>query len=277
MKASVEYITPSVAEAMLQNNPNNRKLNLARVERMAAQMKRGAWQANGASIVMNGSMLLDGQHRLNAVAMSGMSFPFVVARDVSPSAFESIDTGSTRTLADVLHIQGKEHATVLAAAIRKYVTLKRGVAAESDRWLDLTHAEMIGVVEETPQIVNSVEFVRRLQAKPQVPAPTLAAIHCLCVEKDRDLADYYIRAITEGMGLKPGTVEGYVFARLTEISKSKRMYRMTTNERAWLVVRGWNMLRSGEPVKSFMRIGGKVGQGKAGQGKGKKAKFPTIE
>jgi len=51
--------------------------------------------------------LLDGQHRLWAICMSGISVEMFVWRDVEPQSMMAIDSGKARSLADILNIAGE--------------------------------------------------------------------------------------------------------------------------------------------------------------------------
>lgn len=248
MKASVEYITPEQATLMLKNNPNNRKLSRSRVEKMAAQMERGAWTSNGSSIVMDGETLLDGQHRLSAIVKSGVTLPFVVVRNVDKTAFSSIDTGRPRSLSDVLHIRGNRNAHILSAALRALWNIKHGTTPYGFASSNLTHGEMSDFLTLYPKVKDSVLFVVDFDVRPPVPVSLLAALHAAFAEKDERLADRYIRAIGTGIGIQEGSVEAAVMFRLN--GKFTRTNRSNGNSQAAAIIKGWNHLRAGTmPVR----------------------------
>ena len=86
--ASVELITPEIAEQIMQHNKHNprKKINQHVVAAYAEDMKRGNFFLNGESIVIdaNGD-LKDGQHRLLAIIKAGVSIYMMVVRGVDPS------------------------------------------------------------------------------------------------------------------------------------------------------------------------------------------------
>lgn len=255
---------------MLLNNPNNRKLEKKRVERFAEMMRRGVWLENGASIVMNGTMLLDGQHRLSAVIASGVSLPMVVVRDVPTQSFSTIDTGKSRTLADYLGIEGFSHAATLASAIRQFSALRSGLSianAYSPHKTAMTYEELSQMLTDYPQIKRSVEYIFMIDAKPPMQPATLAALHALFSEKAPILADRYITRITAGTNLEPGSVEASVYGRLLSRSLGQSR-RLRPVEKTYLVIKGWNMLRRDEPMRGWIRVQA---------GKGGAIKMPEIE
>lgn len=118
----VEMIGPKEAAVFLEANTNNRPVSNARVDAIARAMLDGAWMFHGATIQISESgVILDGQHRLIAIIKTGLQFKFVVVRGVSDEAFKVIDCGKSRTVADVLHIDGYNRGTALAASLNLLV------------------------------------------------------------------------------------------------------------------------------------------------------------
>jgi hypothetical protein len=119
MKCEVRTITPEEANRLLQNNSINRKIRKLHVQFFEAQLKRGEMLLThqGIAISENGR-LLDGQHRLTAIANTGISAQFLVSYDVPESTFVALDTGAARTAGDVLSVEGIANGNTLAAAIR---------------------------------------------------------------------------------------------------------------------------------------------------------------
>lgn len=128
MKITVETITPSQAEAMLATNTANRKVDRPRVRLYAEQIKSGQWKLTGDAIrISSDNVLLDGQHRLHAIILSGLPVETVVARNVDPSTYTVIDTGKNRTVADVLTIAGVTGGTHLAPIARLFIGVSAGL------------------------------------------------------------------------------------------------------------------------------------------------------
>ena len=113
----LETVTPERAAVLLKGNTHNRSVNANYVQTLAREMTEGRWKVNGDSIRMNGSTLIDGQHRLTACILSGQSFDTLVLTGLESDVFDTIDNGRKRTAGDVLSITGEKNATTMAAAL----------------------------------------------------------------------------------------------------------------------------------------------------------------
>jgi len=87
LEVTVETITPEMAEAYLGFNHQHREIKSAKVGKFAAEMMEENWQLNGKTIVFDGEKkLLNGQHRLTAVVLSGKSLTTLVVRGINKEA-----------------------------------------------------------------------------------------------------------------------------------------------------------------------------------------------
>ena len=119
ISAELMRITPEVARDLLKNALPNRPISKARVRALMDDLRSGRWQTNGESIILDSNLrLLDGQHRLMAVAESGIAITALVVVGVAPAAMPSIDQGRSKGGADVLHMAQLPQAQQLASAAR---------------------------------------------------------------------------------------------------------------------------------------------------------------
>ena len=85
-------------------------------------LKDGEMQITHQGIAISKSnVLLDGQHRLLAIAHTGISAKMMITYDMPDTVFAVLDTGGKRTSSDVLSINGASNATTMAAGIRLYM------------------------------------------------------------------------------------------------------------------------------------------------------------
>lgn len=147
------FVTTDVARRLLEFNvPNNRKLMPVTAGRHATEMKSGDWIVTheGIGVDVDGFMV-DGQHRLTAIAESGVGQWFLVTVNLPKSAVQVINRGRSRTLAHALQVLGYEGATtrMVAAArvMHNGVHHNTGHSAVSDtrlrKFID-DHAEAVG-------------------------------------------------------------------------------------------------------------------------------------
>ena len=100
-------VTPSMAETWLEKNNNNRKLSSSVIKNYAEKMKKGHWNLTHQSIAFDkDGNLVDGQHRLSAVIISGI--PVVMTVAFYPSKLDpfsiALDDGKKRNFSDLTGI-----------------------------------------------------------------------------------------------------------------------------------------------------------------------------
>jgi len=139
MKTTLEHITPSIAEKYLAcvRIGNQRKLSQARAEAFAREMSAKHWMQThqGIAFDSNGD-LIDGQHRLRAIMICGLTIPMLVTRDVPSNmvngvklfAIDAIDIGYVRKTGEQLSLRhGIENSNRVAAATRAILVWSTGL------------------------------------------------------------------------------------------------------------------------------------------------------
>lgn len=107
-EVGLQTITPSQAAYWLSHcNPKNRPINKSHVQRLASDMKAGRWRVTNQGFAFSPSgQLLDGQHRLSAVAMSGVSIQSYVFENIEVESQLVMDQGSKRSTQHAITLQG---------------------------------------------------------------------------------------------------------------------------------------------------------------------------
>ncbi|MBA0052662.1 hypothetical protein E0L36_17755 [Streptomyces sp. AJS327] len=111
-------ITPDMAKAWLEHcNPeSNRVLSEVVCERYAKTMRKGEWKTTHQAIAFDSKgKLLDGQHRLNAIATSGVTVTMLVIPNCDPATFDVLDAGHRRQASQLVKIP---HRIIVTAAAR---------------------------------------------------------------------------------------------------------------------------------------------------------------
>lgn len=102
MKVQTVSVTPAQAISWLKMNKFNRPVRTSYIKNLSEAMKRGEWAVTHQPIAINGTKLIDGQHRLMAVIASGLpSVKMSVAYDVEADTFDTIDIGIGRKNSDI--------------------------------------------------------------------------------------------------------------------------------------------------------------------------------
>jgi hypothetical protein len=99
-------VTPEIAAKWLEkHNTLNRPLNRRHVAEIVESMKSGAFVPSGETIKFcEDDSLLDGQHRLWAICVSGLTYTFKVEFGLPPEARQFVDINKTRSKSDIVAI-----------------------------------------------------------------------------------------------------------------------------------------------------------------------------
>jgi hypothetical protein len=111
VKTGWNKITPEIAVNLLMRNPRgaNRKVDPATVLHYARQMANNRWKATGQPMLVDSEgRLLDAQHRLYALLVSGATIKTYVVTDIeaAPGLFAYVDASRPRTAATALQTAG---------------------------------------------------------------------------------------------------------------------------------------------------------------------------
>ena len=104
IEIKVFKVTPAHAEKWLEMNTGNRRVRPSHVRHLAKQMEQGRWMLSPEPIVFSPRRLLDGQHRLSAVLMSGCTIEASVALVQNEDVFRVLDQGINRNNSDLTGI-----------------------------------------------------------------------------------------------------------------------------------------------------------------------------
>lgn len=121
-----ENITPKQAEEILARHYERiasgefkqRPVFRSIILKYAADMKADHWDVTPEPIIFdeNGN-LSDGQHRLEAVRLSGKTVEFTVTRGWPAGVINNIGGGKSRTVANKLYLNGQPNAFIFASSV----------------------------------------------------------------------------------------------------------------------------------------------------------------
>lgn len=131
-KLAVFYhtITPDDAMDLLKMNDTgkNRHIKWKKLENYVRAKKNKKWkEKNGDTIRISKTFkLLDGQHKLWAIVISGIPCDYIIATGLDDDVASFIDIGANRSAADITSINGyQNHDNALAYAIKCIILFER--------------------------------------------------------------------------------------------------------------------------------------------------------
>lgn len=244
----IETITPSVATKYLEQNRKNRPIARGTVEFYADAIRAGHWLFNGEAIKFdcNGD-LVDGQHRLHAIAKAGKAIQTLVIRGLDPQAFKTIDTGRQRNGGDVLALRGILYSGKMSSAYRLLYRLVIGKSAQKRR---ISNTQLLQLVDEHPDMIElGYEAMRAPITNDFYAGQHQIYFFYLAQSIAPPLARRFLAELRNPEGNCPNAEA--LHDRL--VTTSKEVVRPATGVRWFWLLQAWNATVAGKPVERFSR------------------------
>lgn len=189
------------------HNKHNRGLGLPKAQEYADAMRRNAWKRVHQGIAFyDDRNVADGQHRLAAILLSGVTVPLNVMRNFEESAMEVIDTGKPRTAADALELQKicqpySKLAAKISEPLMKYEELRINT-----RKFNPTNTQVREwVVAREAQVTEACEMTEGLKVTTALPKLVRgsAALGMLLGGYEKEFVLGYLSDIAESIGRYP--------------------------------------------------------------------------
>jgi hypothetical protein len=245
-----ETIFPDKAQKMLDHNDHNRNLRPSHITKLAGIMRKGQWELNGESIKLNGTNVLDGQHRLKACIESDCAFTTLVIRGLPKHVQKSIDTGIIRTGVHHFEMEGESYPGLLAPTIAKIIAHSQGLARIREGISNISLEDYLEENQDIREFSNHYGSTRQRL----IPAAIAAASHYIFSRIEPEEADDFMGKVIDGIGLKQETPQLCLREKLIKDMTAKR--RIPADVKFALTVKTWNLHRRGVKCK---RIGFRVG------------------
>lgn len=249
-------VTPAQAEAWLGKNHGNRNQRGNKIATYARDMKAGNWKVTGDSIKFDwNGRLIDGQHRLEAVIVAGVSLQMLVVRGLDPDTQGVLDVNAKRSPADALRFAGVQaHVNVLPSMARIDRAWSNGrirTSASAFGGLDteMSNTEVVQWVSLNEDAADSAAYSSRiykdLLATPSPLAYAIMRTGRVDMNASLEFWDSTSEMRTDGVG----------DPRLTLI---KALKRLDDSKRTKLAApqlsfffRSWNAWRDGKRITSL--------------------------
>lgn len=244
-------VTPETALRWLDGNKVNRAIRWGKVDQYARDMAAGRWTfTNDAICFDSAGMLLNGQHRLLAVARSGCTVLLPVMRNVPAEAMTTMDSGAARTAADALGFDGEKNRAQLAAAVKLVLVYVDGRIYKDNRLQAVSHNEIREALERHPDIRRSVEQIIPFRNKIDAPPSTTAAAHWIIAQRaGHGWADVFFKQLAHRSNVPDGSPLLAVDSRLREIRRNRQTY--PPRNYVYLFVKAWNLFAQDKTVRTL--------------------------
>lgn len=267
--AMVIEITPELAGDWLQRNEINRPLREVTVKKYAAIILNDRWQLNGDTIKFSPKGdLLDGQHRLTAIIVSGVTVPCFVAFNIDQDSFTTLDRPKKRSIADVLALMGEKNTGQFAAVLSWYWKYSNGRTRVHgpEGWPEPD--DILVTLKENPGLRDSLNAVSSGKFKLLSGLTALALTHYVLGSLDAEARDEFFGLLAVPAGLD----EYHPIWKLRDrlIQDHLNRTKMAQHERIAIIFKAWNAWRTGRDIRVLAWRGG------SGTGTGAEA-FPEPQ
>ena len=248
MKTEVRDISPIIAKEMLKRNLGNRRISDAHVAFLSREMSNDNWMFDAQPIRLTAAGgILDGQHRLNAIILSGTIQKFLVVSGVDEESFIVMDTGKNRNASDVMSIKGYKYSAGLSAACRLIIILKNKRSAQNSANKP-SNSDIIRFYEENKNTSYCIEKAVSLydQFNKVLPASQIAAFMFLFSEKSVTDSEMFWEKLCTGLGLESKSPIKHLRNKLLNDKLGRMM--LPAQEKYALIILSWNAYRRGASI-----------------------------
>lgn len=176
-EAQIVLVTPEMASDWLSHRTydRNRRISKSVVGKYLADMKNGRWKTIRQGLIFDTEgKIIDGQHRLSAVANGELTVAFWIYPNESRDTFAVLDQGLKRQVSQLL---GVPNSSVVAAGARYLAALSDQDLWGLPRFGRVTNPEVYGTVQDWPELSRYATKVQEVRLAAWITgAPHLAML-----------------------------------------------------------------------------------------------------
>lgn len=247
-------LTPEMASKIKLSNNRNRPFRKYLARQYAKDMRNGTFLHNGDSMRfdVNGNMV-DGQHRTEAVLLSGCTIEVNIETGLPINAYDTIDQGLKRSTSDILFTMDIKDSAVVAAGLGLYMNLidktikgkRKSIAPHVITKYLKDNTGLVSMIEDCA--LRARKYSRALGSS--VSANMFMAILYLARKKHGDKAiDFFDKLAS--YGTVPFAVNepvSLVWHRIWKVCVESK--RLTRHQRIALIIKAYNMHHEGKKTK----------------------------
>lgn len=176
-EAQILLVTPEMASDWLAHRTydKNRRISKSVVNRYISDMVNGRWKTTRQGLIFDThGDIIDGQHRLSAVANGNVTVAFWVYPNEARDTFDALDQGYKRQASQLL---GVPNSTTVAAGARYLAALADQDPFDMPRFNKVSNPEIHATVQVWPELTRySVAVAEVRIATWIIGAPHLAVL-----------------------------------------------------------------------------------------------------
>lgn len=246
-----ELITPSRAKELLEANINNRRVKAEVVNRYAQDILAGRWKEDTGEVikVSKSGIILDGQHRLYAIAKANTPIFLHIAYGVDDSVSDVLDTGSVRNASDVFKLNGIVNDGAIPGIIQFYYMVKTERFGSGHKDTRLSNAEILSKYYENEAMWQ--EVFRKSQCWYIAFAKILSrsligGFYCRFREIDPELAEQFMNELCTGINVSNDTTRVLKNKLIQDKMSNKKISSTIKNI---FIIKTWNCFIQGTELK----------------------------
>ena len=252
------WLSPALAEHLLNNNPSNRPLSVPEIARMSIDIASGNWTHNGETIVVSIEGLLnDGQHRCAAVIKANRAILTEMTFGVPRVARLTVDQGRGRKSGDIVSMGDIPNGNRVAAVGKLLWQYEKNGSVSHARHMAPTRTELLAYIDgKVESILESLHAVPDRGALLFGGMSVLGFCHYLLKERGAEEATFFVRKLVNGDNLALTDLIYKCRDRLLKHSKGKNpAAKLDLQGRVEVVLRGWNAHCEASMKKSISKTG----------------------
>lgn len=246
--ARIVTITQQMATELLNKNKRNRRVSDKNFTKLKRALLRGEWRLNGEAIKVDvDGRVLDGQHRLLAVEDTGIPMQTFMITGLPADTQDTMDTGKSRSIADVLAIRGYKNTATLSAILRRiYIYETHGLKAATQAAYPTTNHEVLAFFDSHPQIEELIAPARKAAQHGKLPGGLAGLLRYVFTGIDPDDTDDFFEKLCTGADMEARNPVLVLRESLKRLKDDKGTINQTYL--AAICIKAWNKYRAGESV-----------------------------
>ncbi len=257
----IQWVTPEMAYDWLLLNRDNRPEKTKHTQQLTRALRKDQFifDAHPVRFDVDGD-LMDGQHRLKAIAKSGVPALIVVWRGLAKESRAVMDSNVPRTTRDALAMSGQQYATLVASVARYIFQIgNTDHHIPGSGRIKPSTIELIDVLEAFPEARVAGKFggswqwqnkeMRKLKGSVAAIGWWLFTTASLSSSVgDTTTGEQFMHRIVTGDDIKPDTPEREFRKRIMASGQGYDQEPLNATKQLALLILAWGHFQRGESV-----------------------------